>query len=130
MKERINVYLNIYKINFLFDNIISLYHTAIEYDGIEYSYGLKNNISGIFEMTPKNNGIGTFVIRFFLGKKTRREFFTKFERISKIYENRKYNFFTNNCNHFTNDYIKYVYNKEIPNKYQSFLKLGEFLRIF
>jgi hypothetical protein len=129
MKERINVYLNIYKINFLFDNYIPLYHTAIEYNGKEYSYGLQNNISGIFDMTPKNHGIGTFVISFNLGKQTRREFFTKLEKISKIYEKREYHFFTNNCNHFTNDYIKYVFHKEIPNKYQSFLKLGEFFRV-
>ena len=29
---------------------ITLYHTSIEYDDVEYSFGICNNISGVYEM--------------------------------------------------------------------------------
>ena len=83
-----------------------------------------NNISGVYEMAPKSSNIGRYITSISLGKKTRREFFTKSEKIRKVYSKRRYNFLTQNCNHFMNDYIKFVFGVEIPDKYQSFLKLG------
>ena len=79
-------------------------------------------------MAPKSSNIGRYITSISLGKKTRREFFTKSEKIRKVYSKRRYNFLTQNCNHFMNDYIKFVFGVEIPDKYQSFLKLGEFFR--
>ena len=108
---------------------ITLYHTSIEYDDVEYSFGICNNISGVYEMAPKSSNIGRYITSISLGKKTRREFFTKSEKIRKVYSKRRYNFLTQNCNHFMNDYIKIVFGVEIPDKYQSFLKLGEFFRL-
>ena len=128
MKEISQVKLNVYEFKF-FPFGITLYHTSIEYDDVEYSFGICNNISGVYEMAPKSSNIGRYITSISLGKKTRREFFTKSEKIRKVYSKRRYNFLTQNCNHFMNDYIKFVSGVEIPDKYQSFLKLGEFFRL-
>ena len=128
MKEISQVKLNVYEFKF-FPFGITLYHTSIEYDDVEYSFGICNNISGVYEMAPKSSNIGRYITSISLGKETRREFFTKSEKIRKVYSKRRYNFLTQNCNHFMNDYIKFVFGVEIPDKYQSFLKLGEFFRL-
>lgn len=128
MKEINQVKLNVYEIK-TFPFGISLYHTSIEYDEVEYSFGISNHKSGVYEMSPKCSNIGKYVASINLGQKTRREFFTKFEKIRNIYNKKQYNFITLNCNHFTNDYLKSVFGIEIPKKYQSFLKLGEFFRM-
>lgn len=128
MKEISQVKLNVYEFKF-FPFGITLYHTSIEYDDVEYSFGICNNISGVYEMAPKSSNIGRYITSISLGKKARREFFTKSEKIRKVYSKRRYNFLTQNCNHFMNDYIKFVFGVEIPDKYQSFLKLGEFFRL-
>ena len=128
MKEISQVKLNVYEFKF-FPFGITLYHTSIEYDDVEYSFGICNNISGVYKMAPKSSNIGRYITSISLGKKTRREFFTKSEKIRKVYSKRRYNFLTQNCNHFMNDYIKFVFGVEIPDKYQSFLKLGEFFRL-
>ena len=128
MKEISQVKLNVYEFK-SFPFGITLYHTSIEYDNVEYSFGICNNISGVYEMAPKSSNIGRYITSISLGKKTPREFFTKSEKIRKVYSKRRYNFLTQNCNHFMNDYIKFVFGVEIPDKYQSFLKLGEFFRL-
>ncbi len=128
MKEISQVKLNVYEYK-SFPFGITLYHTSIEYDDTEYSFGISNNISGVYEMAPKSANIGRYITSISLGKKTRREFFTKFEKIRRVYTKRRYNFLTLNCNHFTNDFIKFVFGVEIPEQYQSFLKLGEFFRL-
>lgn len=128
MKEISQVKLNVYEFK-SFPFGITLYHTSIDYDDVEYSFGICNNISGVYEMAPKSSNIGRYITSISLGKKTWREFFTKSEKIRKVYSKRRYNFLTQNCNHFMNDYIKFVFGVEIPDKYQSFLKLGEFFRL-
>ena len=122
------VKLNVYEFK-SFPFGITLYHTSIEYDDVEYSFGICNNISGVYEMARKSSNIGRYITSISLGKKTWTEFFTKSEKVRKVYSKRRYNFLTQNCNHFMNDYIKFVFGVEIPDKYQSFLKLGEFFRL-
>lgn len=122
------VFLNVYQICSL-PLGYGLYHTAVEYDGVEYSFGVVNNNSGVYEMKPKTNNVGVFIKSIQLGCKTRREFFIGVEKIVKCYNKKSYNLLTNNCNHFTNDYLKNEFGKEIPSEFQSFLKLGEMLRM-
>ena len=43
------VKLNVYEFK-SFPFGITLYHTSIEYDDVEYSFGICNNISGVYEM--------------------------------------------------------------------------------
>ena len=49
MKEISQVKLNVYEFK-SFPFGITLYHTSIEYDDVEYSFGICNNISGVYEM--------------------------------------------------------------------------------
>ena len=73
MKEISQVKLNVYEFK-SFPFGITLYHTSIEYDDVEYSFGICNNISGVYEMAPKSSNIGRYITSISLGKKTRREF--------------------------------------------------------
>ena len=88
MKEISQVKLNVYEYK-SFPFGITLYHTSIEYDDTEYSFGISNNISGVYEMAPKSANIGRYITSISLGKKTRREFFTKFEKIRRVYTKRR-----------------------------------------
>ena len=133
MKDTLPVILNVYKIkkNSLLDSIgINLYHTAIEYDNVEYAFGkiLDPNVSGVYDINPMSYEGGTFLESINLGKVGRREYFVKLDKLKKLYMGDTYNILTKNCNHFTNDFIHLLFNKKIPTKYTSFLKLGEFLR--
>ncbi len=133
MKDNLPVILNIYRIkekSFLSALGIKLFHTAIEYDQTEYAFGYLNEpeVSGIYDIKPMTYDDGTFIESITIGYLSRRQFFTKFEKIKKIFLAQSYNFLTKNCNHFTNDLIKLLFDKELPDKYRSFLKVGEFFR--
>jgi hypothetical protein len=134
MKELLPVIINIYQIKE--DSIISaigikLYHTAIEYDGREYAFGFldEKSVSGVYDIKPMSFDDGTYKESINLGMISRRQFFIKLEKLKKIYMGNSYNILTKNCNHFSNDFVKDLFgNKEIPQKYRSFIKLGEFFR--
>jgi hypothetical protein len=133
MKDTLPVVLNIYRI--AEDSVINklgiaIYHTAIEYDCTEFAFGFldKAGISGIYDIKPMSFDEGTFVESIKLGNISRRQFFNKLDQIKREYMANSYNIVTKNCNHFTNDFVKMLFDREIPKKYSSFLKLGEFLR--
>lgn len=133
MKDYLPVILNVYKIaeNTIIDKLgVELYHTAIEYDNNEFAFGYMDDpsSSGIYDIKPMSFDDGTYVESLNLGKVKRKDFFVKLEKIKRKYLAKSYNILTKNCNHFTNDFTKTLLNKEIPPKYASFLKLGEFIR--
>lgn len=128
MKAKSQVFLNIYELEIFLFGVTTLYHTSIEYDGIEYSFGICQYKSDVYECIPKQSKNGRFIKSISFGWKTRRNFFISFEKIKKEYLKKSYNLFTYNCNHFSNDYLKCGFKKEIPYQFQSFLKLGEFFR--
>jgi hypothetical protein len=133
MKDTLPVILNVYKIkkNSILDSMgINIYHTAIEYDNVEYAFGkiMDSNTSGVYDISPMSYDDGMYLESINLGKVGRREFFVKLEKLKMLYMGDSYNILTKNCNHFTNDLIQFLFNKRIPSKYTSFLKLGEFLR--
>jgi hypothetical protein len=133
MKDQLPVVLNVYIINedSLINSLgITLYHTAIEYDNTEYAFGSLDEVdrSGVYDIKPMSFDEGTFVESINLGTASRRQFFVKLEKLKLLYLGTSYNLLTKNCNHFTNDFIRLLFNKEIPKKFTSFLKLGEFLR--
>jgi hypothetical protein len=133
MKEELSVILNVYKLkegSFLHKLGVTLYHTAIEYDNTEYAFGFINRekISGIYDIKPMSFNDGTYVESIVIGKASRRNFFVNLEKLKSFYLGNTYNFIMKNCNHFTNDISKILFNKDIPIKYRSFLKFGEFLR--
>jgi hypothetical protein len=133
MKDSLPVVLNIYRIaeDSLIDKMgIAIYHTAVEYDNTEFAFGFldRAGISGVYDIKPMSFDEGTFVESINLGQVSRRNFFNKLEQIKLDFMANSYNILTKNCNHFTNDFVKMLFNREIPNKYASFLKIGEFLR--
>jgi hypothetical protein len=133
MKDNLPVVLNVYKIaeNSILDRMgVNLYHTAIEFDNREYSFGFidKKEVSGVYDIIPMSYDEGSFVESINLGVVNRRKFFVKLEELKKIYMGSSYSLLTKNCNHFTNDFVKLLFDKEIPDQYAIFLKFGEFLR--
>jgi hypothetical protein len=133
MKDSLPVVLNIYRIaeDSLIDKMgIAIYHTAIEYDNTEFAFGFldRAGISGVYDIKPMSFDEGTFIESINLGRVSRRNFFNKLEQIKLDFMANSYNILTKNCNHFTNDFVKMLFNREIPHKYASFLKIGEFLR--
>lgn len=133
MKDILPVILNVYRIkeNSLLHSLgIDLYHTAIEFDNVEYAFGkvINSNESGVYDITPMSYDDGIYIESINLGLTRRRQFFVKLEKLKAYYKGNTYNIVTKNCNHFTNDFIRLLFNKRIPNKYTFFLKFGEFLR--
>jgi hypothetical protein len=132
MKETLPVILNVYRIKE--DSLVtllgfSIFHTAIEYDNNEYAFGYTNKqTSGVYEIKPMSYDEGTYVESITLGHADRRTFFKILSKLKSEYIGITYNFLLKNCNHFTNTIANHLFNKEIPIKYTSFLKLGEVLR--
>lgn len=136
MKDGLSVVLNIYKIN---EGTVSdafgirLYHTAIEYDGTEFAFGYFDNpnflnSTGVYDITPMTFENGVFVESIKIGFATRRKFFNILEKIKINFKGLSYNLLTKNCNHFTNDVLKELFDKQLPSKYSMFLSIGEFFR--
>ena len=133
MKNSLSVIINVYKIaeDTILDDVgIDIYHTAIEYDNTEFAFGYleEEGSCGVYDIKPMSYDEGTYVESIQVGYATRRQFFNKLENIKRNYLGNSYNIITKNCNHFTNDMIMALFNIELPKKYSSFLKFGEFLR--
>lgn len=133
MKDELPVILNVYKISsgsFIDKLGFSIFHTAIEYDNTEFAFGYtsRENFSGVYDIKPMSFDDGTFVESIIIGYCTRRNYFNKLEKLKTFYLGNSYNLLLKNCNHFTNDFCKSLFEKEIPKRYTSFLKFGEFLR--
>ena len=133
MKEELPVILNIYRISesSLINKLgLTIYHTAVEYDNNEFAFGYieKENYSGIYDIKPMTFDDGTYVESIILGFSSRRNFFNNLEALKNKYLGKTYNFFLKNCNHFTNDLSKILFEKEIPKKFRTFLFVGDFLR--
>lgn len=126
------IILNTYKLSmnhFISKIGFDLYHTAIEYDGIEYAFGyLDSQQSGIYEIIPMTFEDGNFMESLILGYCRKDSFEAILAKIKKEYLGNSYNILTKNCNHFTDDLCKRILHKGIPKKFTLGLKLGEFLR--
>lgn len=124
--------LNTYKLNSntLINKIgIDLFHTAIEFNGIEYAFGfLDSEECGIYEIKPMTFDDGMFTESIIIGYCDIKSFNSLFDKLKKEYLGNTYNILTKNCNHFTNDFCRRLFNKEIPKKFRLGLTFGEFLR--
>jgi hypothetical protein len=133
MKEFLPVIINVYRIkedSFINKLGINLFHTAIEYDNTEYAFGYcdDSTMSGIYDIDPMSYDEGNFFESIKVGNLTRRQFFNKLDIIRTQFIADSYNIVTKNCNHFTNDFLKLLFDKELPRKYKRFLQFGEILR--
>jgi len=135
MKNRkLPLILNTYKLtsNIFINKIgLDIFHTAIEFDGIEYAFGFLNLPEcGIYEIKPMSFEDGIFVESLLIGYCEKEKFHDLLEIIKKEYLGNTYNIITKNCNHFTNDFCKRLLRKEIPKQFRLGLSFGEFIRKF
>jgi hypothetical protein len=109
------VYINIYDINninsYLWNIGLGIYHSGIEIDEYEYSFG---GIRGIYITKPKS--LIPLRERLLLGTTNK-----SINEINRIIEYLKHEFYPdnyhltkNNCNHFTNTFSLIILDKEIP----------------
>jgi deubiquitinase DESI2 len=110
------VYINIYDLNniniCLWDFGLGIYHSGIEIDEYEYSFG---GIRGIYITKPKS--LIPLRQRLLLGTTNK-----SINEINKIIKDLKHDFYperyhptNNNCNHFTNTLSLIILNKKVPN---------------
>ena len=73
---------------------------------------------------------GEFIESIVIGYCTKYEFNRIFEELALTYIGNTYNILTKNCNHFSNEVCKKLFNSNIPKQYSLGLKFGEFVRKF
>jgi len=132
--SKIPLIINTYKLtsNVLVNKIgLDIYHTAIEFDGVEYAFGfLDLPISGVYDIKPMTFEDGIFVESIVMGYCFRKSFYDILEKIKEEYLGNEYSVLTKNCNHFTNDICNRLLNRDIPKKFRLGLKFGEFVGKF
>ena len=132
MSKKLPMILNTYKLtsnNFVNKIGFDVFHTAIEFDGTEYAFGYINQPdSGVYEITPMTFEDGIFCESIKLGYCETKIFLEILEKIKREYIGNTYSIVLKNCNHFTNDFCKKIFNREIPKRFRFGLKIGEFFR--
>ena len=94
-------------------DIDDFYHTAIEYENIEYFFGDSPNSetgdsqsqSRVYEITPNSYYSKAKIRKTLVGRVQRKVFYSVLQEIRSRFEQSDYSFFFNNCNHFTNEFI-------------------------
>lgn len=96
---------------FLGKEIEAIWHTGLVIYGKEYFFG-----GGICEGSIADTPYGTPIRTLEYGRtnKTRKQFFDFLREISPKYEPEKYDLFKNNCNNFTDDCLKFLLGKGLP----------------
>jgi len=148
--KKLPLILNVYRIwkDSLLSNVgYYVYHTAIEFEEIEYGYGkivletdnIDINISpeddcGIYEIPPMSYEDGEYIESLVIGhfdKNNKHLFYETLNEIKKKYLSSKYNLILNNCNHFTEEFMVKTLNKKIPSKYYSvYVKILDYFKHF
>lgn len=110
---------NLHNINYYLHAIgLGFYHTGIEIDGVEYSFGGHDGSStGVCECTPKTSfPDGTYRSSLELGttRLSSREVLGIIDQLKSEFPGNSYNVITRNCNNFTNEASKRILGKGIP----------------
>ena len=97
------------------NSIEGIWHTGIMIDGIEYFYGngIQHLEHGEF-IKLQGNLFPCETFDYGETKKTKQEIEGFILKNGEKYSIEKYNLIENNCNHFTNDFSKFLVDKEIP----------------
>ena len=131
MKNKVPLILNVYRIwadGFLNKLGYTVYHTAIEFEQIEYGYGRVINEDlgemecGIYEIEPMSYKYGEFIesiLLDYIEVKHKCKFYEILQNLKNSYLSSKYNLLINNCNHFSDDFLRQILNKSLPSKYYS-----------
>jgi len=127
------IYLNIYDLSpancFLYPFGLGIHHSAIEINGVEYTFA---EIAGIFEITPKQSDFGEFRGSIKLGEiqmlnhDIRHEIYS----LSNDFKGSNYDVALKNCNTFSNAVCEKLLKKKIPGYVNRLANIGEFFYLF
>lgn len=104
---------------------MGIYHSGIEIEGTEFAYGGNTTIrgTGVYENYPKEHSAFEYKQTLFMGELKASEFFKNrpqqhqtinfkrdilpiLETLSDKYRAYRYDMLTNNCNHFTDEFVR------------------------
>ncbi|KAK5584617.1 hypothetical protein RB653_006231 [Dictyostelium firmibasis] len=127
------VYLNIYDLHPI-NNIghclgVGLFHSAVEINGNEIGFsGHEWSFSGVYEIKPKTATGVVFRESLYMGDITlsERQLQSIIDNISEDFPGKSYHPLKKNCNTFSNEFIKRLLNKEIPNYVNRLAFIGTF----
>ncbi|CEL95380.1 unnamed protein product [Vitrella brassicaformis CCMP3155] len=102
-----------------------LYHTGVEIEGIEYSFG---DGAGVYECVPKTAPDGRFRGSMMLGETTlsRSEITSKIDQLRLEFKSDEYDLIRRNCNHFSDALSKAVLKRGIPASINRLAWWGQF----
>ncbi len=91
-------------------SFIECVHTGIEYDGVEYCF----TSNGIVEIKPKSfyDDSQSTIKEYKLGKISRRRFYKAINILSESFTDTNYVLFSKNCNCFTYELIKSLFDSD------------------
>ncbi|KAN0031297.1 hypothetical protein ACTA71_010386 [Dictyostelium dimigraforme] len=119
------VYLNIYDLH----PSIGLFHSAVEINGNEIGFsGHEFAFSGVYEIKPKTATGVVFRESLYMGDITlsERQIQSLIDNISEEFPGKSYHPLRKNCNTFSNELIKRLLNRDIPNYVNRLAFIGTF----
>eukprot|EP01132_Coremiostelium_polycephalum_P006633 gene6633-8205_t len=123
------VYLNVYDLH----PSIGAFHSGVEVYGVEYSFGGHEfSFSGVFEIEPKTaNGV-IFRESILIGETNHsyNQVQSIIDKISEEFSGLSYHPLQKNCNSFSDEFVKRLLNKNIPNYINRLAHIGNMFSCF
>lgn len=106
---------------------LGLYHSAIEIQGVEYSYGgnIANSGSGVFTSAPMTVPNATYVQSYNMGTFTdSKHIYETLNTVREQFKANEYSLIRQNCNHFAEAFLIACCNKRLPSFVNRLARLG------
>ena len=136
MRSRISgtqIYLNVYDLspgNYYLNPIgFGAYHTAIQIDEVQYSYGYHNgSYTGVCESQPMENPEMPLREKILIGQFTggRKKLQEILSILQEQFIGNQYDLLSRNCNHFSAEFAKKLIGRKIPNYINRIATIGSF----
>ena len=110
---------------------IGLYHTAIEIQGVEYSYGgnINNSGSGVFTSCPLMVANATYLCSYNIGSCS--DFKKVYDVLNETklkFKANEYSLINQNCNHFSEAFCLSLLGKRIPSYINRIASIGSWVQ--
>ena len=110
---------------------LGLYHSAIEIEGVEYSYGgnVENSGSGVFTSNPGQVPNATYCCSYNMGAfRDRTKALTTLNQVKNRFRANEYSLITQNCNHFAEAYLLELCGKRLPSYVNRLARAGSWIQ--
>ena len=110
---------------------MGLYHSGIEFNGLEYCYGgdLTNPGHGVMQMGPCNIAGAVYHQSYLMGVVHDTKFlYNTLEETKQQFKAREYSLVSQNCNHFSDALCQRLVNRRIPAYVNRLARLGSWIK--